>query len=89
MFNKHYNVINKSNWEGRIDSEDDFHNFRWHQWMEFIDLEDDNLKPFEGKLGFAILGFCSDYGDEFYFQYKKISPAMIRRDNLFTCRSFN
>ena len=62
MFSKHYNKMDKSNWEGRIDSEDDFHSFRWHQWMEFIDLEDDNLKPFEGKLGFAILGFCSDYG---------------------------
>ena len=62
MFNKHYNIVDKSSWQGRIDCEDNFDSFRWHQWVEIIDLQDDNLKPFTGKLGFAFLGFCSDYG---------------------------
>lgn len=58
----HYKVIDKSPWEGRVDCEDDFDSFRWHQWLEVLDLADENLKPFEGTLGFAFLGFCSDYG---------------------------
>lgn len=51
-----------NNWIGRVDSEDDYDAFRWHQWMECIDLNDENLKSFEGQLGFAILGFKSDKG---------------------------
>lgn len=62
MFNKHYNMVDKSIWQGRIDSEDDFDSFRWHQWVQILDLNDEDLKPFDGKLGFAFLGFCSDYG---------------------------
>lgn len=62
MFKKHYSIVDKSNWQGRVDSEKYFDSFRWHQWVEIIDLNDENLKPFDGKLGFAFLGFCSDYG---------------------------
>lgn len=62
MFKKHYSVTDRSNWQGRVDSEDDFDSFRWHQWVEIIDLNDENLKPYEGSLAFAFLGFCSDYG---------------------------
>ena len=61
---KNYNKVDLSNWEGRIDSTDDFDSFRWHQWVEVLDLNDSNLKAFEGKLGFAFLGFKSDAGVE-------------------------
>ena len=64
MFNKTYSPIDKSQWQGRIDSEDDFDSFRWHQWVELLDLEDGNLKAFKGKLGFAFLGFECDTGVE-------------------------
>lgn len=61
---RHYQIVDKSNWQGRIDNEDNYDSFRWHQWVEIIDLNHDNLKPFEGELGFAFLGFCSDHGIE-------------------------
>lgn len=62
MLKDFYSINDKEIWQGRIDSEDDFHSFRWHQWVKFIDLEDKSLKPFEGKLGFAFLGFKCDLG---------------------------
>lgn len=52
------------NWTGRIDSKDDYDSFRWHQWVELIDLNDENLKPFEGTIAFGILGFECDWGIE-------------------------
>lgn len=57
-----YNVVDLSKWEGRVDSEHDFDGFRWHQWIEILDLNDKKLQPFKGKLGFAFLGFKSDAG---------------------------
>ena len=48
-------------WEGRIDTDTDYDAFRWHQWVEELDLNSDP-KPFEGELGFAIIGFCSEQG---------------------------
>ena len=48
-------------WTGRVDSEDDYDTFRWHQWVQNLDLNADP-KPFEGKLGFAFIGFCSEQG---------------------------
>lgn len=65
MFNKTYNIVDNSQWEGRIDSEDDFDSFRWHQWVEILDLNNENLKPFQGKLGFAFLGYKCDAGVKF------------------------
>lgn len=62
---KNYSVVDASKWEGRVDSEHDFQSFRWHQWTKVIDLADENLKPFDGKLGFAFLGFKSDSGVKF------------------------
>lgn len=62
MLNKNYHIVEKSVWDGRVDSEDDFDSFRWHQWVQIIDLNDKDLKPFQGKLGFAFLGFKSDAG---------------------------
>lgn len=51
-------------WTGRIDSTEDYDAFRWHQWIEFLDLNDESNKPFTGELGFAFLGFKSDKGIE-------------------------
>ena len=62
MFSTNYKIANKSVWQGRIDSEDDYDAFRWHQWVKFIDLRKENLTPFNGKLGFAFIGFCCDEG---------------------------
>lgn len=62
MLKNFYNVSEKDIWEGRVDSEDDFDSFRWHQWIEVLDLEDRDLEPFKGKLGFAFLGFKCDLG---------------------------
>jgi len=62
MFSKLYSIVDEKNWDGRIDSTDDFDSFRWHQWVKKLDLSRDDLKPFEGKLGFAFLGFECDMG---------------------------
>lgn len=62
MFSTNYKVADKSVWQGRIDSDTNFDAFRWHQWIEFIDLKNENLIPFDGKLGFAFIGFCCDEG---------------------------
>lgn len=62
MFYSNYKVSDESTWQGRVDSEDNYDAFRWHQWIESIDLNDENLNPFSGKLGFAFVGFCCDEG---------------------------
>lgn len=62
MLNKNYKAATGESWHGRIDSTEDFDAFRWHQWVKYIDLNDESLEPFDGKLGFAFLGFKSDYG---------------------------
>lgn len=61
---KNYSVIKNTVWQGRIDSEDDFDGFRWHQWVKVLDLNDKNTSPFQGRLGFAFLGFQCDKGVE-------------------------
>ena len=50
-----------SQWQGRTDSETDYDSFRWHQWVQELDLNKDN-EPFEGPQGFCIIGFCSEQG---------------------------
>lgn len=62
MYNSLYEPSNMDFWQGRIDSEDNFDAFRWHQWIEIIDLNKENLQRFNGKLGFAFIGFCCDEG---------------------------
>ena len=62
MFNINYKTTDKELWQGRIDSETNFDAFRWHQWVKPIDLREENLASFNGKLGFAFLGFCCDAG---------------------------
>lgn len=48
-------------WHGRIDSETDYDSFRWHQWVQNLNLNE-KQEPFEGTMGFAIIGFCSEQG---------------------------
>lgn len=48
-------------WHGRVDSETDYDSFRWHQWVRPLDLNKENA-PFDGPMGFAIIGFCSEQG---------------------------
>jgi formiminoglutamase len=62
MFNTNYKPTDCSLWQGRIDSETNFDAFRWHQWIKCIDLREDNLNPYNGRLGFAFIGFCCDEG---------------------------
>lgn len=57
-----YKTSSPSDWTGRIDSTENFDAFRWHQWVKLLDLSSETLKPFEGTLGIALLGFCSDTG---------------------------
>ncbi len=59
---KNYESVDTAKWDGRVDSEHDFDSFRWHQWVEMLDLNNDNIEPYKGKLGFAFLGFKSDVG---------------------------
>lgn len=62
MVDVNYKITDKTHWQGRIDSESNFDSFRWHQWVNFIDLREENLIPFKGPLGFAFIGFCCDAG---------------------------
>ncbi|MBR3784939.1 MAG: formimidoylglutamase [Firmicutes bacterium] len=48
-------------WNGRIDSNDDYDAFRWHQWVEPLDLNE-LLEGFQCEYGFAFIGFCSEQG---------------------------
>jgi formiminoglutamase len=62
MVDANYKITDKALWQGRIDSEDDFDAFRWHQWIKSIDLRENDMVAFNGKLGFAFVGFCCDAG---------------------------
>ena len=48
-------------WNGRIDSTGDYDAFRWHQWVQKLDLNSD-LSNFKCEHGFAFIGFCSEQG---------------------------
>ena len=67
-------------WKGRIDSEEDYDSFRWHQWVKPLDLNGEP-EPFQGPQGFAFIGFCSEQG----VQRNKgrvgtaLAPDLIRR----------
>ena len=63
MFSRNYKPTDDEVWKGRVDSESNFDAFRWHQWVKTIDLRND-LIPYDGKLGFAFIGFCCDVGVE-------------------------
>lgn len=58
---KYYMKPDFNNWDGRIDSLDDYTAFRWHQVIKKINLNKAKLKTkYENKFG--ILGFCCDEG---------------------------
>ena len=50
-------------WSGRVDSETDYDAFRWHQWVQPLDLTEDH-DDFYCEYGFAFIGFCSEEGVE-------------------------
>ncbi|MTI57553.1 formimidoylglutamase [Geosporobacter ferrireducens] len=62
MINANYRAIKAGTWQGRVDSDSDYDAFRWHQWIEPIDLSKNDILPFEGELGIAFIGFCCDEG---------------------------
>lgn len=62
MFDINYKPMDKSLWQGRIDSEDNYDAFRWHQLIKPLDLRKDNSHLTNVKLGFAFIGFCCDEG---------------------------
>ncbi|MGL5257792.1 MAG: formimidoylglutamase [Proteocatella sp.] len=57
-----YEIVGKDYWTGRTDSEDNYDAFRWHQWIESIDLRTAKKNQFSHKFGVAFIGFCSDIG---------------------------
>lgn len=59
---KHYYKTTEGIWTGRVDSKTDYDAFRWHQWIECIDLNDASLKAFDGEFAIALIGYCSDEG---------------------------
>lgn len=61
MFDERYQPPDMRVWTGRVDSEDDYDAFRWHQWIEPLDLRGREVGH-TGTLGFALLGFCCDEG---------------------------
>lgn len=67
-------------WQGRVDSTDDYDAFRWHQWVKPIDLNE-NHAHFDGAQAFVFIGFCCDLG----VQRNKgragaaLAPDLVRR----------
>lgn len=61
MDNFRYEQPSMSEWSGRIDSDDDYDAFRWHQWATPLDLLN-GPGEIPGRLRFAFLGFCCDEG---------------------------
>jgi formiminoglutamase len=64
---ENYRPQSQNVWQGRIDDPEDIDSFRWHQWIELIDLskEQEQVKPIsKDTLGFCFLGFCCDKGVE-------------------------
>lgn len=60
--NRRYQKPDMDSWTGRIDSQDNYDAFRWHQWVQPLDLTDLKKTRPPYKIGVAILGFCSDEG---------------------------
>ena len=58
---KHYKKPDQSQWYGRIDSTDNYDAFRWHQWIQPLDLT--SFTPLsKNEVHVALLGFASDEG---------------------------
>jgi len=79
MNNKYYQPLNSDIWQGRIDDEEDYDSFRWHQIIQPLDLAGDNIKP---EKGFGLLGFCCDKGVQRNLGRKGTSkaPNSIRKE---------
>lgn len=58
---KNYYFDVTDQWQGRVDSEEDYDAFRWHQRIRPLDLNS-VTEPFSGPLGFGMIGFCCDLG---------------------------
>lgn len=56
-----YKPPSMADWSGRVDSDDDYDAFRWHQWVAPLDLLT-GPEELPGRLRFAFLGFCCDEG---------------------------
>lgn len=63
-FSSGYVPVKQAFWTGRVDSAENYDAFRWHQWIQCIDIREIDKIHFEHQLGFAIIGFCSDIGVE-------------------------
>ena len=48
-------------WQGRIDDEENYEAFRWHQWVQNVDLEEMKI-PLKGPLNICFIGFACDQG---------------------------
>ncbi|MBF4692735.1 formimidoylglutamase [Fusibacter ferrireducens] len=59
---KNYTKPDMSKWTGRIDHTENYDAFRWHQWIQSLDLNN-TLEPCNAfEVGIAFIGFCSDEG---------------------------
>lgn len=63
-FSSGYVPVKQEYWTGRVDSATHYDAFRWHQWIQCIDIREIDNFHFDHQLGFAIIGFCSDIGVE-------------------------
>lgn len=63
-FSKFYQQPDMTQWYGRIDSVDNYDAFRWHQWMQPLNLEKttEASQRASGGVRIALLGFNSDEG---------------------------
>jgi formiminoglutamase len=80
---KYYSSEHPSSWSGRIDDREDIDSFRWHQLIEFIDLNKTDMKPIpEGERGFCFLGYCCDCGvkENLGRVGSDKAPSIIRRE---------
>jgi len=59
MNKSYYKTADTNIWKGRIDDEEDYDAFRWHQIVQYLDLSKKNQAI---KRGFGLLGFCCDKG---------------------------
>lgn len=55
-----YQPTKQDLWAGRIDSHKDYEAFRWHQWIQAIDINDYTKQTHE--LGIGLIGFACDIG---------------------------
>lgn len=58
---ENYKTTDQGFWTGRIDSHENYDAFRWHQWIQCIDINQIK-EPFKDRLGIVIIGFASDLG---------------------------